>query len=68
MLTSDYDGTSARAAIASGRVDTVVFGRTFIANPDLPRRLRDGIPAREGYPGDLVQPGPEGYVDYPTAA
>ncbi len=31
---------TARAAVLSGNSDTIAFGRPFIANPDLPERLR----------------------------
>ncbi|WP_419729790.1 alkene reductase [Lichenicola sp.] len=68
VLNSDYDGATARAAVESGRVDAIAFGRTFIANPDLPRRLRDGIPLAKDVQATWYSQGPEGYIDYPTAA
>jgi len=34
-------------AIASGRADLVAFGRSFISNPDLVRRLREKLPLNE---------------------
>ena len=34
----------ASAAISGGTVDAVAFGRSFISNPDLPRRLEFGAP------------------------
>jgi N-ethylmaleimide reductase len=37
-----YDDAEASAAIASGSVDAVAFGSAFLANPDLPLRLRRG--------------------------
>lgn len=62
-----YDLTSAQAAVASGAADAVVFGRPFIANPDLVERFRRGLPLATFNPGTLYTPGPAGYTDYPTA-
>ena len=67
VLNSDYDGGRAEAALAAGAVDAIAFGRPFIANPDLPRRLRDGIPLNEDQRATWYSQGPEGYVDYPSA-
>ncbi|HEX4182252.1 MAG TPA: alkene reductase [Caulobacteraceae bacterium] len=53
------------ADLQGGVVDAVGFGRTFIANPDLPERLRTGAPLNELNPATLYAPGPEGYTDYP---
>lgn len=57
---------SAAATVAGGQVDIVAFARLFIANPDLPRRIRDGHPLNPirhvGFYGGLD----EGYTDYPS--
>jgi N-ethylmaleimide reductase len=62
----DYTAPSAVEALASGRVDAVAFGRLFVANPDLPRRLVEAtelnVPRRETFYGG----GDEGYLDYPA--
>ena len=68
VLNSDYDGGRAEAALDAGEVDAIAFGRPFIANPDLPRRLRDGVPLNEDQRATWYSQGPEGYVDYPSAA
>ncbi|KAK8203720.1 hypothetical protein IWZ01DRAFT_513717 [Phyllosticta capitalensis] len=51
-----------------GYGDAVVFGRWFIANPDLPMRLAQGKPLnqydRSTFYG--ADPPQKGYVDYPT--
>jgi 2,4-dienoyl-CoA reductase-like NADH-dependent reductase (Old Yellow Enzyme family) len=39
-----FDGASAEAAVAAGYVDAFAFGRYFISNPDLPARIKHGVP------------------------
>ena len=66
MLAGGYDSDSAEQAIASGRADIVAFGRPFIANPDLPARLRDGHPLSPSDSSRFFGGDATGYVDYPT--
>lgn len=63
-----YDAMEAEAAIASGAVDAVAFGSAFLANPDLPQRLRRGAPLNRPDPSTFYSPGPAGYTDYPALA
>ncbi|WCT74443.1 alkene reductase [Sphingomonas naphthae] len=62
-----FDRDSAEAALKSGDLDLVAFGRPFIANPDLVDRLRNGhplaVPDRATWYGPS---GEKGYTDYPT--
>ena len=39
-----FTGATAEVAIAQGQADAIAFGRIFISNPDLPRRLPHGYP------------------------
>ena len=39
-----FEPDTAEAIVARGTLDAVAFGRHFIANPDLPRRIREGLP------------------------
>jgi len=66
IANNGYDGAIAAAAIESGATDMVAFGRAFIANPDLPRRLREGAPLNEPNRDTFYGGGAEGYTDYPT--
>lgn len=61
-----YDGQSAAQAVASGRVDAVSIGRAFIANPDLPERLRRGADLNTPDQSTFYGGGAEGYTDYPS--
>jgi N-ethylmaleimide reductase len=67
MANNGYDRAMAIAAIASGRADLVSFGRPFIANPDLVRRLRENAPLNALMDrATLYGGGAHGYTDYPT--
>jgi N-ethylmaleimide reductase len=60
-----YDAAEANTAIGAGAIDAVAFGSTFLANPDLPERLRRGAPLNSPDPATFYSPGPAGYTDYP---
>jgi N-ethylmaleimide reductase len=63
-----FEPESAVAIIEKGEADLVAFGRHFISNPDLPRRIAEGLPLTPYdrttfYDGDA-----RGYTDYPPYA
>jgi 2,4-dienoyl-CoA reductase-like NADH-dependent reductase (Old Yellow Enzyme family) len=67
VVNSDYDTLEkAQAELDTGVADAISFGRTFIANPDLPQRLRTGAPLAQDNPKTWYSQGPEGYIDYPA--
>jgi 2,4-dienoyl-CoA reductase-like NADH-dependent reductase (Old Yellow Enzyme family) len=57
---------SAEQLISSGEADAVAFGVWFIANPDLPKRLKENAPLNTPRPELFYHAGPEGYIDYPA--
>lgn len=61
-----YSASEANAAIAAGAIDAVAFGTAFLANPDLPERLRRGAALNSPDPATFYTPGPAGYTDYPA--
>uniref|UniRef100_A0A0E0DER3 NADH:flavin oxidoreductase/NADH oxidase N-terminal domain-containing protein n=1 Tax=Oryza meridionalis TaxID=40149 RepID=A0A0E0DER3_9ORYZ len=66
MVGGGYDREEGNWAVAGGYADLVVYGRLFLANPDLPRRFRLGAPLNgydraTFYTADPVA----GYTDYP---
>jgi N-ethylmaleimide reductase len=66
MVNNGYDLAMARDAIDNRRADLVSFGRGFISNPDLVRRLRKGAPLNAAMdPSTFYGGGAHGYVDYP---
>lgn len=56
----------AENVIATGEADAVAFGKLFIANPDLPRRLKDNAPLNPPRPESFYSGNAEGYTDYPA--
>jgi N-ethylmaleimide reductase len=63
-----YSADEAAQAVTEGKVDAVAFGTSFLANPDLPARIRSGAPLNQPNPATFYTPGAEGYNDYPTLA
>jgi len=69
VLNSDYFTlAAAQERIDAGVADAISFGRSFLANPDLPARLKVGAVLNEADMATWYSQGPEGYVDYPTLA
>ena len=68
VLNSDFRLEQAQSALASGAADAIAFGRTVLANPDLPERLRRNAPLNPDEMATWYSQGPEGYVDYPPLA
>ena len=66
FVNGGYDQESARAAVASGAADAVVFGKLFIPNPDLVERFATGGALGTADSRTFYTPGPGGYTDYPT--
>jgi N-ethylmaleimide reductase len=67
MVAMDYDRDRAEHALQTGRADLVAFGRAFIANPDLPRRMAEDIPLAIANPAHFYGGGRPGYTAYPAA-
>ncbi len=68
VLNSDYVGQTAQALLDAGIADAVSFGRTFLANPDLPHRLANGLALQKDDPRTWYSQGAEGYIDHPAVA
>lgn len=61
-----YSAEEAEQAIAEGKLDAVAFGTGFLANPDLPERVKRGAPWNTPDQATFYTPGAKGYTDYPT--
>jgi N-ethylmaleimide reductase len=66
MTAGNFTGETAEAAIAAGHADAIAFGRIFISNPDLPRRLRHGYPLTPYNRATFYGGETTGYTDYPV--
>ena len=62
-----FDRTSGDVLLESGGADAIVFGKPYIANPDLVNRMRLGQALAEADGATIYGGGAKGYVDYPTA-
>jgi N-ethylmaleimide reductase len=61
-----YCAKSGAEAVFAGRAEAVAFGRMFIANPDLPERIRLGRPLNVFDRSGSYGGGAHGYTDYPN--
>ncbi|WHU01630.1 alkene reductase [Sphingomonas sp. NIBR02145] len=66
ILNADYHLDDAQAALDAGEADAIAYGRTFLANPDLPLRLRERLPLNPQREELFYIGGTEGYTDYPA--
>jgi N-ethylmaleimide reductase len=65
MYSGCYTQEKAERVLADGHGDLFGFGRTFIANPDLPKRFKEGLPLNPVNHATLYGGGEQGYIDYP---
>jgi len=63
-----YDRERALAALESGHADLVSFGVLYLANPDLPERLKQQAPLNRPDRATFYGGGERGYTDYPALA
>ncbi len=68
MVNNGYSREMALQAVAKGQADLVAFGRDYISNPDLVRRLRLNAAMSQVDRATLYGGGAQGYTDYPALA
>jgi N-ethylmaleimide reductase len=66
VVNGGYDGLKGEEALRTGHADAVAYGRAFLANPDLPRRLQLGAALNEPDPTTFYGGGAAGYTSYPA--
>ncbi|CAM5560331.1 Alkene reductase OS=Streptomyces alboniger OX=132473 GN=CP975_07900 PE=4 SV=1 [Streptomyces alboniger] len=59
-------GADALALVEDGTADVIAFGALFLANPDLPARLKAGGPYNTPDPATFYGGAEQGYTDYPA--
>jgi N-ethylmaleimide reductase len=62
-----FEKASGDALLESGGGDAIVYGKPYIANPDLVNRMRSGLALAEPDGSTIYGGGAKGYVDYPAA-
>jgi len=67
LAAGGFNRDNAAPKVETDDADAIIFGRWFLANPDLPKRLREGLPLnqydRSTFYG--ADPPEKGYTDYP---
>lgn len=66
IVNGGIDPATAQELIRTATVEAVSFGRLWIANPDLPARIRAGGPYTKSITKRFYGGGADGYNDYPT--
>lgn len=61
-----YTAERGNRVLDAGLADLIAFGRPFIANPDLPRRLAQGLPLNPLDSASMYGGTEVGYIDYPA--
>lgn len=68
IVAGGFQADTAAKWLREGMADLIAFGRKFIANPDLPERIRLGAPFNVDDPTTYYGGGEKGYTDYPSLA
>jgi len=68
IVAGGFEAETAMRWLREGQADLIAFGRKFIANPDLPERLRVGAPFNIDDSTTYYSGGEKGYTDYPSLA
>jgi N-ethylmaleimide reductase len=63
-----YNAERGERALSEGTADAVAYGRLFLANPDLPKRLSRRGPLNTPDVGSFYGGDERGYIDYPEWA
>lgn len=61
-----FSATDAAEWVRDNKADAIAFGRSYLANPDLPERIAQNGPYNGANPATFYGGGAEGYTDYPT--
>ena len=68
IANESLDKAGAQQLLDNGTADAVAFGKDFISNPDLPRRLETDAPLNKWNAETFYGASAEGYTDYPALA
>jgi 2,4-dienoyl-CoA reductase-like NADH-dependent reductase (Old Yellow Enzyme family) len=65
IVNEKLDKKTAEAVISAAEADAAAFGKPYLANPDLVRRLREDAPLNAWDATTFYTGGEKGYTDYP---
>jgi 2,4-dienoyl-CoA reductase-like NADH-dependent reductase (Old Yellow Enzyme family) len=65
IVNEKFNKETAEAVISSGEADAVAFGKAYLANPDLVRRLKEDAPLNAWDASTFYAGAENGYTDYP---
>jgi len=68
IANEQFTNDSAEAALAAGEADAIAWGKLFIANPDLPTRIKLNAPFNAPDTTTFYGGSVRGYTDYPALA
>ena len=63
---ANFDKKRGEEYLEAGKADAIVYGKLFLANPDLPERFEKDAELNEPDESTFYTPGEKGYTDYPT--
>lgn len=61
-----FDKDSGEKLLKENGADAIVYGKLFLANPDLPKRFKLDAELNDWDESTFYTPGEKGYTDYPT--
>jgi N-ethylmaleimide reductase len=61
-----FELDTAEAVVTNGDADLVAFGRYFVSNPDLPLRIKQGLPLSDYDRSTFYTFDARGHIDYPA--
>lgn len=68
IANSGFDTEEGEALIGAGHADMLAFGKLYISNPDLDKRIENGISLNKWNSSTFYGGDDRGYIDYPTIA
>lgn len=66
LANGGFTKESGEKLLSENKADAIVYGKAFLANPDLPERFKLNAPLNEPDGSTFYSPGAKGYTDYPT--
>jgi N-ethylmaleimide reductase len=65
LAAGGFEPDTAEAIVEKGDADAVAFGRHFVSNPDLPKRIEQELPLNQYDRDTFYTFDSRGYIDYP---